>query len=180
MKNFFKYARVDFYRAICSRRFIIGVVGVFLCMCLGMCVDGGYNISVLYVFDAVTYGIPFLLVTIFSAFPYAISIQDDEKNGYMYLLISRGNIISYTFSKCCVISISSILTIVLGVLCFVVMCKMGLPWIADNDTTFEILSQYGGLRFFLINQKFILYYILYALQYGILTALLSMLSTLIS
>ncbi len=59
MKNFFKYARVDFYRAICSRRFIIGVVGVFLCMCLGMCVDGGYNISVLYVFDAVTYGIPF-------------------------------------------------------------------------------------------------------------------------
>lgn len=66
----------------------------------------------------------------------------------MYLLISRGNIISYTFSKCCVISISSILTIVLGVLCFVVMCKMGLPWIADNDTTFEILSQYGGLRFF--------------------------------
>ena len=80
----------------------------------------------LYVFDAVTYGIPFLLVTIFSAFPYAISIQDDEKNGYMYLLISRGNIISYTFSKCCVISISSILTIVLGVLCFVVMCKMGI------------------------------------------------------
>ena len=153
MKNFFKYARVDFYRAICSRRFIIGVVGVFLCMCLGMCVDGGYNISVLYVFDAVTYGIPFLLVTIFSAFPYAISIQDDEKNGYMYLLISRGNIISYTFSKCCVISISSILTIVLGVLCFVVMCKMGLPWIADNDTTFEILSQYGGLRFFFNQSK---------------------------
>lgn len=68
MKNFFKYARVDFYRAICSRRFIIGVVGVFLCMCLGMCVDGGYNISVLYVFDAVTYGIPFLLVTIFFCF----------------------------------------------------------------------------------------------------------------
>ena len=57
---------------------------------------------------------------------------------------------------------------------------MGLLWIADNDTTFEILSKYGGLRFFLINQKFILYYILYALQYGILTALLSMLSTLIS
>ena len=26
MKNFFKYARVDFYRAICSRRFIIGIV----------------------------------------------------------------------------------------------------------------------------------------------------------
>ena len=64
MKNFFKYARVDFYRAICSRRFIIGVVGVFLCMCLGMCVDGGYNISVLYVFDAVTYGIPFFCFSI--------------------------------------------------------------------------------------------------------------------
>lgn len=67
-EKLFKYARVDFYRAICSRRFIIGVVGVFLCMCLGMCVDGGYNISVLYVFDAVTYGIPFLLVTIFLLF----------------------------------------------------------------------------------------------------------------
>lgn len=35
MKNFFKYARVDFYRAICSRRFIIGVVGVFFMYVLG-------------------------------------------------------------------------------------------------------------------------------------------------
>lgn len=180
MKHFLKYIQVDLRRAICSWRFIIGIVGIFLCMCLGMHVDSGYNISVLYVFDAVTYGIPFLLVIVFCAFPYAISIHEDEKNGYMYLLISRGNIASYTISKCVVIGVSSILVLIFGVLCFVMMCKMGLPWIADKDTTFEILSKYGGLRFFLINHKFILYYILYALQYGILTALLSMLSAVVS
>lgn len=175
-----KYLQMDFKRAFFSRKFIGSFIGVCGCWCLGAVVDCGWNISVLYVVSAVVYGMPFLLVDIFCTIPYALGIQEDLENRFVFLLVSRGSIKCYIIAKCIIICFSAIIAMILGTFCFVLICRLQLPWVAQNDSTYELLLLNGGLRIFLLKKQFIIYYFLFALQYGMLTAFLSLLSALIS
>lgn len=171
---------MDLKRAIFSKKFIVSLIGVLGCWCLGAIIDFGWNISVLYVVSAVVYGIPFLLVNIFCAIPYTRGIQEDLENRFVYLLVSRGSMKYYIISKCIVICFSAIMTMILGTFCFVLICRLQLPWVAQDDSTYKLLVLNGGLRVFLLKKQFIIYYFLFALQYGMLTAFLSLLSALFS
>ena len=113
--------------------------------------------------------------------PYSTGIAEDIENNYFHLLIIRGyNVKCYTLAKCITIILSAIVTMIVGTLCFIMLVKIKLPWIAGSDSTYETLSIAGGLRCFLLSENFILYYLLFALQYGILAAILALLSALIS
>lgn len=180
--QFYKILKMDLFRAFFSIKFLLSVLGSFCCMYIGALIEGGFNLSVIYVFNAVVYGLPFLLTIIFSALPYSKSIFEDMEHNFLNLLICRGGSIkSYTISKCITIILSSMITIILSVFCFLIICRVQLPWIHSNDdTTYEILTAVGGLRYFLLNKKFLLYYFLFALQFSILAAALSLLSALFS
>ncbi len=181
IKLFYKFLKIDLFRAFFSIKFLLSVLGACCCMYIGALLEGGFNISVIYVFNAVVYGLPFLLTIIFSALPYSKSIFEDMEHNFLNLLICRGGSIKcYTISKCITIILSSIVTIILSIFCFLIICRLQLPWIDYNDSTYEILTAIGGLRYFLSNKKFLLYYFFFALQFGILAAVLSLLSALFS
>ncbi len=181
MKLLFKYLRIDFFRAFCSIDFLLSILGVYICMYIGVLEVGGWNISVLYVYDSVVYGMPYLLTIVFCAVPYSRGFYEDIESNFLRLLICRGgNFKCYTIAKCITIIFSSIITMVLGTFCFIIVAKIQLPWVAQNDSLYDVLIAAGGLQHFLNNQNFILYYFLYALQYNILAAILSLFSALIS
>lgn len=71
----------------------------------------------------------------FCASAFAAVFCEDLENKYLRYSIGRGNLKKYVLSKVIVIYVSSIITMILGTLLFVMYLRLQLPWTSDLATS---------------------------------------------
>lgn len=175
----YNYIKIDLYRAFCSWRFVVGVLGVFFTLVIATFQSIKSYVSVIHIYYIIVYGMPFIITLIFSTLPYAGCFCDDFENKYISIQIIRGKASQYVFSKIVVIFISSIITITLGTFLYVCFLRCLAPWVS-NESIYEYALTSGGFRTILKRGYFIIYYILFGMQFGILAGILSMIASYIS
>lgn len=81
----------------------------------------------------------------FCASAFAAVFCEDLENKYLRYSIGRGNLKKYVLSKVIVIHVSSIITMILGTLLFVMYLRLQLPWTSDLATS-SISGMYHAIR----------------------------------
>lgn len=71
----------------------------------------------------------------FCASAFAAVFCEDLENKYLRYSIGRGNLKKYVLSKVIVIYVSSIITMILGTLLFIMYLRLQLPWTSDLATS---------------------------------------------
>ena len=173
MKKRQAYVRIEFGRVFCKKEFYFSVPGIAIILFLSAN-DGMGNMgdSALAAVLLSSYDAGFLIAFSLAAIPYATAFTDELEYNYAKYLIIRGNLKSYVFSKMLVIFISSVLAMGFGIACFGICCAAGLPWV--NEGIGEYILQFGGYRYFLAHGHYLLWFLLYGIQWGILAGILSM------
>ncbi|WP_075721905.1 hypothetical protein [Roseburia sp. 499] len=180
MKQRIHYFRMDMWRCMKSGKMLVGALGVWFSLLLASGNQVGRNVFDLY--TGALYGVPFLLTMSFCAFSYADCFCDDFETKYIRTELIRGNLKRYTLSKIIVTFIASVITMILGTCIYVFILHMWMPFgSGDRETgVYGQLLETGGFRYFLGNENYIIYFILVALQLGLLAGILSIFASYIS
>ena len=174
------YLRADLYRAVVSWRFLTGALGVTLTMYLASMEGIAGDTNVTYVVWLIVYGMPFMLSLVFSAFPFSGCFCEDFENKYAYLQIERGNLNLYAASKIITIMLATILAMTTGVILYVSILHIWLPWFDAGDAVCQSAAALGGFRGVIGSGHYLLYFALFGLQYGILAGVLALLAAYVS
>lgn len=103
----------------------------------------------------------FTLVYVVSAFPYATGFCEDLESGYVRYQIIRKGFRTYTFEKAAVVFLSSMLAATIGFFLFFCIKRMSCPWVSEG---YE--PQVGWMQ--LMEQgRYMMWFFLYSLQWGI-------------
>jgi hypothetical protein len=184
MKNslllFVKNLKSDIYRCITSMNFWISIVGIVSSLFLGVKVINAWETSVMYIFARISLSFIFLLVFIFCTSAYGISFCEDLENNYIVQQVVRGSLSRYVIAKSITIIISSLAVLMVGIVIFVLILHIFFPWYLVDDSIYSAVLRSGGLKIFVRNEQFILYYLFFGLQYGILIGNLALLSSFVS
>ncbi len=131
--------------------------------------------DVLYVFSLVMYGLPAMMVLVCAAVPYADSICEDMEHKYVMQQIIRGDMKSYISARIFSIFLSALFATAFGIFLFACLLHIKLAWVDVTDLQhYEHMLVSGGLRLFLKNKSFALYFFCYGLRYGVLSGILSL------
>lgn len=120
-----------------------------------------------------------VLVYIFCALPYASIFCEDLEYKYIYYAVNRGKLRNYTLSKVASIYLSSVVTMVLGVLIFCLIVKMWVPWGQESDIYYELAAD-GSCSVLVFGSRYLLYCLIYAFHLGLLAGTLSVAASYIS
>lgn len=178
--NFLNYFKVDLFRAFSSWRFLVGVFGVVLAMYIASLEGIASDTNVIYVVWIVVYGMLFMISLIFAAFPVSGFFCEDFEQKYINMLISRGNLKSYAISKILIITITAAITMMLGMVIYVSLLHMKIPWFDAEDSICQSALSLGGFRSILAQKRYIVYFALFGFQYGILASVLALLAAYVS
>jgi len=174
------FLKMDFYRAVCSRRFTIGIIGIPIMMQLASIETFRWRLSVLNTFWLVVYSLPFLLTLIFCAFIYADSLCEDFEYKFIYAEIIRGNLCRYAMSKTITIFLTSVVAMALGMVLFAITLRLQVPWISLSESTYQVAITEGGFREILESEHYLAYFGLFGVQFGLLAGVLSLLAAYVS
>lgn len=175
-----KYLRMDFNRLLKKYPLYLAIAGVALSFIFSLenyaFEKGMVNSNVM---DTYMYAVQMsgkMIAYAFCASAFATVFCEDLENKYLRYSIGRGSLIKYVFSKTTVIYISSIITMVLGTFLFIVYLRMQLPWTGDM----EMSNMSGMYEALWKNRHFITYILIYAVQMGMLSGALSLVSSFVS
>lgn len=172
MNGSLAYFRTDLKRGFFSKKWIIGVLGVW-----GTFLWAGENFlsdSILGHIAIILYGVPFCITFAFCTFSYGTSICEDFENRYIFLLTIRGRLMNYIISRVIAICIYSILTMVMGMCLYIIFLKRNYPFIASEiDGVYISLLEFGAFSDLLAKGNFIQYFLAVGFQIGLLAGTLS-------
>lgn len=174
------YLRVDLYRSIISWRFLAGILGITFTMYFASLEGIASDTNVTYMVWLIVYGMPFMLSLVFAAFPFSGCFCEDFENKYAYPQIERGNLKKYTLSKIMTIMVVTIITMMIGVVLYVSILHIRLPWFDAEDAICQSAVTLGGFRQIIGSGHYLLYFALFGLQYGIMAGILALLAAYIS
>lgn len=178
MRKKVKYLFNDLFRLIQKKELYLSIIGVACVLNFSTRDGGGISKSVLWTMLYSTYGVGFILSFVFCALPYATVFCEELETQYVKYAVIRGNLKYYIFSKILIIFSSSILVMSAGCVLFAVCCSVRLPWI-DADTLEQVLNT-GGYSGILKNNMYILWFVLYGIQWGVYAGCLSLISAYVS
>lgn len=178
--RFFDYLRVDLIRAMYSWKFVIGILGVCLVMYVASLEGIASDTNVTYVVWIIVYGMLFMISLVFSAFPFAGCFCEDFEQKFAYLQIERGNLRNYTIAKVITIMLVTSITMMLGVLLYVSLLHIKLPWFNEEDAICQTALSLGGFRLMLQKKWYYFYFASLGFQYGILAGILALLASYVS
>lgn len=175
------YFRSDFLRLITCPRTYLAVPGVVLALFFGL-ENFGIRESVLDSFFATRTHSGYLLCYIFCAVPFASVFLEDYENHYIRYSINRGSLTQYTISKAIHIYLSSMLTMMIGVLCFCMILRCFIPWTTHLDQDLALIQHladdcYGS---FLLTEHYLSYCLMYSFHLGMLAGTLSIAASFLS
>jgi hypothetical protein len=176
------YLKVDLERAFFSSKFIIGVVGIVAIWVWGSMssVGGIKDNTIIFLLWWGAFNIRYVFVMLFCAIPYAGSFCEDMEYGYIRQAVIRGNLIAYCVSKVIAITVSAVGAMVVGTECFVLTSSMFTPWMEENNSVYIAAVRHGSFHNVLANGHYLAYSCLFALQFGLLTAVLALTSACVS
>ncbi len=169
------YLRGDFKRALFTNRFLIGVAGVVFALFYSL--HRMADIASVYTayMDAL-YFIPFSVALIFCAVPFAGSFLEDIKHKYIQLLIMRGSLKKYLMSKIIMIYISSAFSMFFGIMLFIVLVRLQVPWALEDEYLYsDILT-----KVFWENGHHLIFFAIHALFIGLMAGNLAILAAYVS
>lgn len=170
----------DLCRAIESKRILIAVIMVIMIL-FGASFEGiSFDEDILYMFSIVMYGMPAMIILIAGTFAHGDSICSDMEHKYISNMILKGGLNEYVVTKILSIFITAMISIVLGILCYVGILHIFIPWTQQDGNQYEFLMQSGGFRYFLGKNMFLSYFLLYGIQYGLLAGSLAVFSAYLS
>lgn len=174
------YLKVDLLRAMWSWRFLTGILGVCLVMYIASLEGIASDMNVTYVVFLIVYGMLFMISFVFSAFPFAGCFCEDFEQKFAYSQIERGNLRSYAAAKVIAIMVVTSITMMLGMVLYVSLLHLKLPWFSETDSICQDALTLGGFRVILKKRWYCLYFALFGLQYGILAGILALLAAYVS
>lgn len=176
------YLRTDIRRLIKNYPIYLAIVGVAVSMWFSLedaaFEEGMVNGNVLdtYHFAVSMSGI--MIAYAFCAFSYATVFCEDLEHKYARYSINRGNTWKYVVSKAVVVYGSSVITMVLGSLLFVVSIRLKIPWTSEGlQDIFFMEGMYGSL---IAGEHYWVYVFLCTLQMGMLAGILSLAASFLS
>lgn len=171
MKNE-NYFLSDIKRLFKSYEIYIAIIGVMLSLFFSLEDNGIQESGVLstYMLSLALSGR--IIAYAFCALPYATVFCEDLENKYVRYQIIRGNLKKYVLSKVMVIYISSVITMVLGTLLFLFICRIQVSW-ADLQMDSLNVELAGNYAFLISGKHYFLYCLLFSLHLGLLAGIFS-------
>jgi len=130
--------RMDIQRAFCSNLFIAGILCTVGVCYLNISWDNMLAPSVMYLVEGLAFGSQVQVLFVCGAIPYATAYLNDWNNGYIRLLIVRGNLRSYLRSKVLVTALSGFFSVFIGKLLFAGSLCLFYPWTSEFDVPDKI------------------------------------------
>ncbi len=130
--------RMDIQRAFCSNLFIAGILCTVGVCYLNISWDNMLAPSVMYLVAGLAFGSQVQVLFVCGALPYATAYLNDWNNGYIRLLVIRGNLRSYLRSKVLVTALSGFFSVFIGKLLFVSSLCLFYPWTSEFDVPDKI------------------------------------------
>lgn len=169
------YFKSDIRRLSKSYAWYIGIIGVAFALFFSLEGRGFENGSVVFTYVFATNLSGILIAYVFGAVPFATVFSEDLEHKYIRYEVIRGNLKKYVLSKCTVIYLSSIITMICGTLIFLLFCRLQIPWVnwEMTDLSLERAGCYGSL---VERGHYLSYCMLYALHMGMLSSVLSLMA----
>ncbi|OYP55487.1 hypothetical protein CG709_01450, partial [Lachnotalea glycerini] len=176
------YFKIDLKRAILSFKFLISIISVAIILIWSSLSSNGKikENTIIFLLWWSAYNIRYVFVMFFCSIPYAGCFCEDLENGYIKQLVARGNLLSYCISKTMSIVVSAIGTMVIGVCIFVLLLKFFIPWTELNNSVYLAAIRSGSFHSIILTGHYFIYSLLFAFQFGLLTAILALLSACVS
>lgn len=174
-KKQINYFVIDFRRLFRRKEFYISIIAAAIVM---IATAGGKNVSfdsILTVMITTVPKVGFLLSYIFCALAYGTLYCDDLENQYIRYEVVRGNLKKYVCAKTIAIFVSSVCVMVLGFLIFV--CYYSFYLIPADELGLSLVMDSFGL---LENGHYLIWFLLYAFQWGIWGGCLSVIAAFLS
>ncbi len=170
-----RYFLTDVKRLWKSYEIYAAILGVAAALAFSVEDFGLKNGNVLFTYFYATQMSGFKITFVFCTFAFAASICEDLEYKYVRFQTIRGGLKSYVASRVSVIYLSSVLTMVLGSLLFVLLCRIQGPW--ENEFDNGVFGVYAQLA---ERGHYVWYCTFCALQLGLLASMLSVLSAFFS
>lgn len=159
----------DLKRAFQLRKMCIGCIGIVFVMFFS--IYKMTNVTSVYrAYTDAIYFIPFMMSMTFCAIPFGRTITEDIEHEYYYMLLLRERIGKYVVSKVIVTYISAIVTMFIGVLIFVALIRVRVPWEESIVVEDALLNILGGTTYG------ILYFCIHSIYMGLLAGNLIVIS----
>ena len=169
-----RYLLVDFYRMITAWQFWCGSLGVGVTLTFSGLQAG----RIADVYSAYLYNGMFstyILCFAFCALSFSGCFVEDGEYGYWNLVVQKGGLSKYVWSKICTCFISGIATMVLGMIIFLILLSLKVPLYMDYSwLVYERPEDTFG--FLIYEDTIVLYFICSALKSGVLGGLFAVLS----
>lgn len=170
-----KYLKTDILRLVKNYPIYIGIVGVVLSLWFSLerhaFVEGFFDGTALGTYFYATYGSGAMIAYAFCAFSFATVYCEDLEYKYLRYSINRGSLFRYVISKAVVIYMSSVVTMVLGSVVFILTIRLRVPWVVDASAEDFMTGMYYTL---IAKGHYWAYSLLGAVQMGMLAAVLSL------
>lgn len=167
------YIKSDLKRAFQIKKVGIASIGIMFVMFFSIYKMAKIT-SVYQAYTDAIYFIPFMMAMTFCAIPFGGAISEDVEYKYFYMLLLRGSIREYVVSKVIVTYISAIVTMIIGVFCFVIFVHISVPWQETIIVEDGLLNVLGGTT------HGMLYFGIHSFFMGLLAANLVMVSATLS
>ena len=166
------YIVADLKRLLKGYEFYVSFLGVAAVLFFSLEDVGVSDAGVVFTYVFATDMTGMMLTYVFCAWPFATVFCEDLERKYIRYAVGRGNLKSYVISKIAVIYSSSVVSMIIGTVFFICICRTKVPWVDWKTMDFPVLlaGSYGNL---LSEGHYFSYCILFALQLGFFAGTLS-------
>lgn len=171
-----KYIKCDFIRVF--RDYKIYLASIIISIIMNMSVDGNRSDfkSTLAEFQSIATSKYMMIIFVVCAAVYACCLVDDLETQYIRYQIVRGKMSDYVISKSLTVFLSSVFTVVFGVILFVAFNSFFKP-MTEPDAFEQVYVQYTCF----FNERLILiWFVVWGIRFGILAGILSLAAMLTS
>jgi len=168
-----------YFRCIKNHRLLIGIAGIFLSLMVSLLdIPSGYK-SISAVFFNVD-SIPFYLCIVFCVYVFADCFCEDMEYRFYRNILVRESRKAYISAHVTAIFITSAIAMTMGMMLFLFVLRVQLPWVATNDSAANVLMNSSSFRNLLYQKHYIIYFFLGSVKVGLLGACLSLVASYMS
>lgn len=176
------YFRTDISRLLRGYPVYLAVIGVALSLLFSLenyaFAEGMVGFNALDTYTHAADGSGVLIAYAFCALPFATVFCEDLEHHYLRYSINRGSAVKYVLSKAAVIYFSSVITMILGSVLFVLYIRSQLDWMLyEENLGFYMAGMYRSL---LAGEHYGAYVFMLSLQLGMLAGALSLCAAFLS
>lgn len=178
--------RGEFARAFFSWKIPLAILCILLAALANTMLEPtftweGYSGTVYDHFDVFFTSLPIRISLIICVVPYGISLCSDLEYRYIYPVLVRQSVQRFLFNRFVMVFLTAWFVMVSALMLYVVVLHHWMPWCDLSDTNYiNMVAESGGFFDSLMRKSPLLFFVVYAADFGILPGILAVLSACIS